>query len=552
MIGVIARPDEHAVVREFFELFKTPWEFHRSGRRYDVVLSAADGDIRGAAARLTLIYGGAPTPFDESAQIPISGRQTTAMLSYQGRQLPIYGSRLTFLGDGVLTDAASLQSAACTVPSDGGVVLRVGYDLFREIRVALTTGQPPAHAGIPAVEMHIALLRDLVIQHAPPLVEIPPVPAGHRFIACLTHDVDHASIRRHTWDHTILGFLYRAVVGSLINVCRRRTSLRSLLGNWLAVLKLPFVHAGLARDFWLDFDRYLELERGLPSTLFVIPFKNRPGRTDHGAAPRRRAARYEVADVVRHIHRFKSAGGDIGVHGIDAWRDSGRGLEERQQISRITGDTDIGIRMHWLYRDEQSPAILERAGFTYDSTIGYNETIGYRAGTGQAFKPFNAIRLLELPLHIMDTALFYPAHLDLSPAQAARRVRDILDNAERFGGTVTVNWHDRSIAPERLWGETYVDLVEEMRRRGAWFATASQAIAWFRRRRSVVFELVGDESGAVRARLSADSAQTLPALRLRVHTHEAGPEPDGAATVSRSEGWVDVGMDRGIDTPVGV
>jgi hypothetical protein len=36
MIGVIADPAEHGVVREFFELFKTPWEFYRRDRQYDV------------------------------------------------------------------------------------------------------------------------------------------------------------------------------------------------------------------------------------------------------------------------------------------------------------------------------------------------------------------------------------------------------------------------------------------------------------------------------------------------------------------------------------
>ena len=44
----------------------------------------------------------------------------------------------------------------------------------------------------------------------------------------------------------------------------------------------------------------------------------------------------------------------------------------------------------------------------YDSTIGYNETVGYRAGTTQPYRPLAASRLLELPLHVMDTALFYP------------------------------------------------------------------------------------------------------------------------------------------------
>jgi hypothetical protein len=33
MIGIIANPTEHSVVREFFELFKTPWEFYRSDRK---------------------------------------------------------------------------------------------------------------------------------------------------------------------------------------------------------------------------------------------------------------------------------------------------------------------------------------------------------------------------------------------------------------------------------------------------------------------------------------------------------------------------------------
>ena len=42
MIGVIPNPNETAVVEEFFQLFKTPWEFHRQGRIYDVVVATTD------------------------------------------------------------------------------------------------------------------------------------------------------------------------------------------------------------------------------------------------------------------------------------------------------------------------------------------------------------------------------------------------------------------------------------------------------------------------------------------------------------------------------
>ena len=71
--------------------------------------------------------------------------------------------------------------------------------------------------------------------------------------------------------------------------------------------------------------------------------------------------------------------------------------------------------MHWLYYDQQSPVALEQAEAVYDSTIGYKETVGYRAGTTQVYKPLQVTRLLELPMHVMDTALFYPAYLGFSP-----------------------------------------------------------------------------------------------------------------------------------------
>ncbi len=246
---------------------------------------------------------------------------------------------------------------------------------------------------------------------------------------------------------------------------------------------------GLAKDFWREFDdRYLELEEGIPSTYFVIPFKDRSGRNSHGPAPTFRAARYGARDIADTLQKLLAAGCEVGLHGIDAWLDSSRGREELEEIRRLTGVSEIGVRMHWLYYDQQSPAVLEKAGATYDSTIGYNETVGYRAGTTQAYKPLEASRLLELPLHVMDTALFYPAYLGLSPLQARSVLSRMVDNAVQFGGCLTINWHDRSIAPERLWGACYRDVVEDLKSRGAWFATAGQAISWFRKRRSVVFE----------------------------------------------------------------
>jgi hypothetical protein len=154
---------------------------------------------------------------------------------------------------------------------------------------------------------------------------------------------------------------------------------------------------------------------------------------------------------------------------------------------------------------------LENAGFSYDSTAGYNETVGYRAGTTQAFKLLQTARLLELPMHIMDTALFYPSYLNLSSKEAEKIIFPLVENTVHLGGVLTVNWHDRSIAPERLWDGFYIWLLAQLKAKGAWFATAAKTVSWFRKRRSATFEQT--ENGV---KIHGGGNDGLPGLRVRV------------------------------------
>jgi peptidoglycan/xylan/chitin deacetylase (PgdA/CDA1 family) len=520
MIGVIADPTEHDVVREFFEFFKTPWEFYQSDQHYDVLLCAGEGLVD-TAPKAIIVYAGKKLCLDDQSGICVASHRTNGRVLARGEErIPIYGDSITFAdrSGSFLTDDDSHECAAYVDEFSETMRARIGYDLFREIRRLLTIGQPSKYAEIPTLELHIALLRTLITGCGIPVVEIPPVPQGYQFIACLTHDVDHPSIRQHGLDHTIIGFLFRAVFGSVINALLGRMSIRDAAKNWMAAIKLPFVYMGLAKDFWRDFDdRYLELERGLASTFFVIPFKDYSGKTVGGPAPEFRASGYEAKELESTIRKLTAAGCEVGLHGIDAWLDRSKGCEEIEQIRSLTGLSEIGVRMHWLYYNDYSPATLEKAGAAYDSTIGYNETVGYRAGTTQAYKPLKADRLLELPMHAMDTALFFPSHQALSPKEASARLKQLADNAAQFGGCLTINWHDRSLAPERSWGGCYRDLIQDLKSRGAWFATASQATSWFRTRRSAAFEINAAEADVVRAKVTTDKSETLPGLRLRIH-----------------------------------
>jgi hypothetical protein len=455
--------------------------------------------------------------------------------------VPLYGKAVTFSVNQFteLREDGTQESLAFMSRSGQQITFRIGYDLFQEVRLLLTVGQPAANAGTAALELHIALLRDLITRSGMPLVEIPPVPEGYRFMTCLTHDLDQPLLRNHCCDQTMFGFLYRSTAGSLIHFCRRRKTARDLCLNLAAAGKLPFVYLGIARDPWAGFDRYLEIEACLGSTYFVIPKRDYAGRqADRGRAARR-ASRYTVGEIRPQLEKIISAGCEVALHGLDAWLDSASAAEERQALLQTLGPTEVGVRMHWLLFAEESPVLLDRAGFSYDSTFGYNETVGYRAGTTQAYRPIGAANLLELPLHVMDTALFFPEYLNLSNAGAEKLVWRLIDDMERFGGALTINWHDRSIAPERLWEDFYLKLLRELRTRQAWFPTATQAVAWFRKRRAAVVDCVRVEGGTIRIRGRSDTTDTLPDLKIRIHKPRTRTFGDSVASGAAPE-FVDV------------
>lgn len=518
MIGVLADPSETSSVREFFELFKTPWEFFRAGRDYDAIICSGDQPVE-TTARLTVVYTSPTDLAGESKTAPRTSANPILLVSRDSDRIPIYGECVPISGKGCSFLAFRGTSECAGLESVVGhrTEARLGYSLFQEIRHLLGPGQPASCALYPTVDLHISILRDLLLRSSIPFAEIPAVPQGYRFIACLTHDVDHPAIRNHFFDHTMLGFLYRATVGSVLDFLRQRKSFSQLARNWATVLSLPFVYIRLIKDPWDQFSRYLQIESGFKSTYFFIP-KGRDAGIPVGSPEPRRAVKYSVHGVASQVRKLKKEDREIGLHGLDAWHEKGKARWEREQIAQVIGDCEVGVRMHWLYHDEKSPRVLEESGFSYDSSSGYNETVGYRAGILQVFKPLQAGKLLELPLNIMDTALFFPCFLDLSPKRAKAIVSSFLQHAVRFGGVLTINWHDRSLAPERCWDEFYIDLISELKRRGAWITSAGDAVAWFRSRRAAAIQETSEADGEPSIqRGPVPHNGDLPGLRLVVH-----------------------------------
>lgn len=526
MIGVLAREGEARAVEEFFELFKTPWEFWQPGRSYALVLATREEIPEDLRAEALLLCHGRPISYDRQLGISAAAPQTGGWLQWQSVEFPVYGDvvSLECAGSALLCSRDTAKPVGVTTAGDRPTV-RIGFDWFAEVAWLLTQGQPAKNARIPTLEIHIALLRAILESLQIPYVEILPAPHGYDFAACLTHDVDFIGIRDHKFDRTMAGFLYRATAGSLVHALRGRLSWRKCLRNWRAALSLPLVHLGLMRDFWLEFDRYQAIERGLGSTFFFLPFRGTPGKLGSGSAPSIRAAQYELARVQKDVSGLVQNGCEVGLHGIDAWHEPEKARIERNRIGAITGQPVTGTRMHWLYWDETSPKTLEDAGFAYDSTFGYNDAIGFRAGTAQPYCPLSATSLLELPLIIQDSAMFYADRMMLSEDEAMRGCQEVMDCLAASGGALTINWHTRSLSPERLWGEFYTQLLERAGKRRVWFGRAQDVVGWFGSRRALRFEAVQFDEHGVRVELSSSSAPPTPSLGLRICDTRTGIVP---------------------------
>ena len=487
MIGVAANPNEWDAAREFFELFKTPWEPAVAGRPYRAVVSTI-GRPAGVESSLLLAYGDGQLNVDRAAGVRTDRMPALRRAEWAGASFPIYRGAAAFDGRGPSTLAGSGRALDYSGSTTGCRFRRFGYNLFEEVQHLLTEGQPTSDALTPTLDLHVGLLREALTDSGVPFVEVLPHPSGYDFVCCLTHDIDFFGLRRHVLDRTLAGFVARASVGSLVDVIRRRRTVDEALRNWVALLSLPFVYLGVLSDPWRPLDDYERADAARPSTFFLVPYRGRAGVRPHGGTDASRSVKYDVADVSAALQSAAARGRELAVHGIDAWRDEEAGRAEMGRVARLAGRETAGVRMHWLYFASDSPTRLERAGFDYDSTSGYNDAVGYRAGTSQVYRLPGTRGLMELPIAIMDTALFYADRLGLSRPEALERCRAIIGHARRAGGTVVVNWHDRSLAPERLWGRAYAELLQELDGGAPWFATAADAVEWFRWRRAVTFE----------------------------------------------------------------
>jgi peptidoglycan/xylan/chitin deacetylase (PgdA/CDA1 family) len=243
------------------------------------------------------------------------------------------------------------------------------------------------------------------------------------FTVVLSHDVDNVT------DKIPYIVLHRINKGfRLIKKRQLKKGLKQLLFTMKSIFSFY-------NCYW-DFKEVTAMEEhyGCRSTFFFINGKG--GRF---------GARYKlkyVGDIIRYLEENSF---EVALHtNYYSYDNIARIRHEKEAIKKITKKAVAGCRNHYLrFEVPFTWWNLKEAGLKYDSTLGYTDLPGFRAGVAYPFYPFDPIKnkiidILEIPMPIMDSAVFEP----MEDKEAAwEKIAGILEETRKVGGTIAINFH---------------------------------------------------------------------------------------------------------------
>lgn len=220
--------------------------------------------------------------------------------------------------------------------------------------------------------------------------------------------------------------------------------------------------------YW-NFEKLTELEDkyGVRSTFFylieTIPFDLfKPSEWNLALG------RYDIRDkrILTAIETLKKGGWEIGLHGsYNSYKDLNLLKWEKKTLEEAAGLEVTGIRQHYLNMNNDTWQIQKDAGFLYDTTLGYNNTIGFMDGKVAPFSPFHD-HFVEFPMTMMDFC--FNAEKD-----KWKLTEKITSQAEENDGIIVLNWHPDNLDEGDFPGffRDYENLIQFYKEKGARFDT---------------------------------------------------------------------------------
>lgn len=293
-------------------------------------------------------------------------------------------------------------------------------------------------------------------------------PYGKKFAVCLTHDVDEVKKT------------YQYLTFSLRHLKER--NLKAFRNQIVSLFK----KLGGKEPFW-TFEEIMKLERelGVKSTFFFLNETAKVNLFDLKTW-RHYGRRFDIRHekIANLLKTLTSEGWEVGLHGsFFSFRDLDKLANELAILEEVMNGKVCGTRQHNLNLNiPETWRYHEKLGLFYDTTLGFNNCVGFRWGTSFPFYPLDSelgrkLNLLEIPLVVEDIALF-------SYEKPWQEFLKIAERVERYGGILTILWHHSVFNDLEFpgWGDMYKKIVRYCLNRDAWIATCCEVAKWWKKR----------------------------------------------------------------------
>ncbi|MBD3298140.1 MAG: hypothetical protein GF341_05750 [candidate division Zixibacteria bacterium] len=298
-------------------------------------------------------------------------------------------------------------------------------------------------------------------------------PDDQPFAVALTHDIDR--LRMHgEWQHEL-----RHLSGQLL-----RGSGLGLIGRQLASRRRT--ERGQQTDPYetIDLLARQHQEHGFSATFYWI-----------AAEPSALDSDYVVShdDTAKLIRSLQDDGFETALHGsYNSYLSTDMLAAEREILSRVVHTSVKSTRQHYLrFAAARTWRAQCDAGLKTDSSLGFAERAGFRAGLAVPFQPWSfadnrPYDLWEVPLVLMDVTLKEYMHFDID--DAIEKSRKIIETLQAYGAGAAILWHNSSLneLDWRGWDRVYDDWLGNIRRLDGWGTSVGQMVdAWQRHTESL-------------------------------------------------------------------
>lgn len=168
-------------------------------------------------------------------------------------------------------------------------------------------------------------------------------------------------------------------------------------------------------------------------------------------------------DLVLMAEKAKSKGYELGLHpSYSAAVDESIMRAEKNKYQELIGAKPTKSRQHYLHFDfHKTVEILKKTKLRNDSSLGYNEHVGFRSGTQFQYRMFNFNKerrsnVSTTPLVWMDTACWYES--GKNPKQFMTMANSYFDK----GYSGAYNFHNTTFYDFKLYGMNLTQLLDKL------------------------------------------------------------------------------------------